>query len=65
MKNFLNINIRVSNDSSGNPRFTKDEVEKLIKDEDIKFVRNLLCRISDGKVIGEIDGFKTSTKMEY
>jgi len=57
MNGTLNIEIRISKDESHKPRFTKEEVEELVKKEDVKFVRNLLCRISDGKVIGEIKSY--------
>lgn len=57
MEGNINIEIRISKDTSQKPRFTKEEVEELIKNENVKFHRNLLCRISDGKVIGEISKY--------
>jgi len=54
MEGSFNIEVRISRDTGGKHRFTKEEVEKLIEDGDIRFHRNLLCRISDGKVVGEI-----------
>ena len=60
MNGVLNIEIRISRDGLGNHRFTKEEVEELVKTNNIKFVRNILCRISDGKVVGEIKKYKIS-----
>jgi len=54
MKEFLEIKIRISQDVSGNSRFTKEEVENLIKKDKVKFFRNLICRKSDGEVVGEL-----------
>jgi hypothetical protein len=55
MKSNFNITIRISRDSAGKPRFTKKEVQALIKDgKDLMFSKGLMVRISDKKVIGEI-----------
>lgn len=58
MTGSINIEVRISKDSSQKPRFTKEEIDELIKTENIKFHRNLLLRISDGKVVGEITDYK-------
>ena len=60
MNGTLNIEIRISKDESHKPRFTKEEVKGLVKSENVKFVRNLICRISDGKVVGEIKNYTIS-----
>lgn len=54
MEGNFTIEVRVSRDTGGRPRFTTEEVEKLIVDGDIRFQKNILYRISDGKVVGEI-----------
>lgn len=53
-KDYLSINIRISTDETGKSRFTKDEVMQLMKENKVKFSGNLMLRIGDGKVIGEI-----------
>jgi len=66
MKKTLRINIRISTDATGKPRFTKDEVQQLIKDEKVSFHRDLLCRIGDGKVIGQIEDYQeVESKQEH
>lgn len=47
------FNFRISIDSAYNQRFTKDEIENEIKNDNVKIERGLLIRKEDGKVIGE------------
>lgn len=58
MSGFINIEIIISKDENQKPLFTKEEVKELIKIENVKFNRNLLYKISDGKLIGEIKKYK-------
>jgi hypothetical protein len=54
MNSIVQINIRISKDCCGNDRFTKEEIENLIKENEITFSKNLVLRKSDKKIIGEI-----------
>ena len=54
MKGILNIEMRISRDGAGKLRFTKEEVEALVKSENIVFHKNLLLKKDDRKVVGEI-----------
>lgn len=47
------FNFRISNDSSGNQRFTEEEIKNEVKNDNVKIERGLLIRKGDGKVIGE------------
>ena len=47
------FNFRISNDSSGNQRFTEEEIKNEVKKDNVKIERGLLIRKGDGKVIGE------------
>jgi uncharacterized protein (UPF0332 family) len=47
------FNFRISNDSSGEQRFTEDEIKNEIKSDNVFIERGLLIRKGDGKVIGE------------
>lgn len=52
-----NMKIRISKDDSGKDRFTKKEVEDLVEREQTIVSgdhSHCLCRVGDGKVIGEI-----------
>ena len=57
MTGILNIEIRISRDTSGNLRFTKEEIKELVDTENITFHRNLLLRKKDSKVVGEIKNY--------
>jgi len=50
----FNLKIKLSKDSSGKYAYSKAEVKELIKLEKVYFAGNLLCRIGDHVVIGEI-----------
>lgn len=47
------FNFRISIESSGKQRFTEEQIEKEIKNENVSFTRTLLIRKSDGAVLGE------------
>lgn len=52
------LNFRISNDSAGNQRFTEDEIENEIINNNVLFGKTalgspLLIRKSDKKIIGE------------
>lgn len=60
MNGTLTIEMRISRDGAGNLRFTKEEVETLVKEENIIFHKNLFLRKGDKKVVGEIKGYTMS-----
>lgn len=61
MKPTIDLKMRVSIDSSHKQRFTEEQILTEIENHNVSFTRNLICRKTDGAVLGEI---LTSNKIE-
>lgn len=53
-KSQMTLNIRISSDSTGNQKYTKDDIIFEIINENINFVKQLLVRKTDGVIMGEV-----------
>jgi len=54
MKPRMVLNMRISTDSAQNQRFSETEVLNEFANHNVKLVRTLVVRESDGAVLGEI-----------
>ena len=54
MKPRMTLNMRISTDSTQTQRFTEDEVLSEFTNHNVKLVRTLVVRKTDGAVLGEI-----------
>jgi hypothetical protein len=54
MKPKMNLNMRISIDSSHNQRYTKDQIVDEFNNDNILIERKLVIRKTDGAVLGEI-----------